>query len=81
MRWCVIRHPDVADPGVVPEDSIEHYEARGWTRVSGWVENGQHLNAAAFPPREDPAPAAKSEPTPEPASGRKAPAKSSEESS
>lgn len=79
MRWCVIRHPDVRDPGVVPEDSIEHYEGHGWARVSDWVENGQHLSAAAFPPRE-PEPEPAPDPAPEPAPARKA-AKHSEESS
>jgi hypothetical protein len=68
MRWCVIRHPDLAEPAVVAEDSLQHYEDRGYERVSGWSTD-PHLPGGQFPPLEGP------EPTPEPASAKKAVAK------
>lgn len=53
MRWCLITHPDVAAPAAIAEDSLEHYEYRGWTRVSGWTTD-PHLPFAQYPPREEP---------------------------
>lgn len=34
MDWFVMRHPDIAVPGVVPESAVEHHRGRGWLRVS-----------------------------------------------
>lgn len=77
MRWCVIRHPEIADTAVIAEDSLEHYEARGWARVSGWATD-PHLPKGQFPLAEEaPAP----EPAPEPEPERKPAKSSSKESS
>lgn len=75
MRWCVIRHPDVTDAGVVPEDSIEHYEARDWVRVSDWADNAHDLKPAQYPAPES-APVPELEPQPD-----RKPAKSSSKES
>lgn len=72
MRWCVITHPDLAGPSVVAEDSLAHYEARGYTRVSGWSTDS-HLPIGQYPPLED-------EPAPEPAPVKSAKTSSKESS-
>lgn len=32
--FAVVRHPDIAAPGIVPVAALEHHRARGWFRVS-----------------------------------------------
>jgi len=34
--FAVIRHPDVAVPGVCPEGALEYQRTQGWYRVSEW---------------------------------------------
>lgn len=41
MDWFVIRHPDLAQPGVVPESALDHHRARGWLRVSEALSNDE----------------------------------------
>ena len=36
MRFAVVRHPDVAAPGVIPESALAMQRAQGWYRVSDW---------------------------------------------
>lgn len=64
MRWCLIRHPDLAGPAVVAEDSLEHHETHGWKRISGWVDD-PHVPPSQFPPLEAVEPAADPEPAPD----------------
>jgi hypothetical protein len=33
-NFAVVRHPDIATPGIVPAAALEHQRARGWVRVS-----------------------------------------------
>lgn len=32
--FAVVRHPDIATPGIVPAAALEHQRARGWVRIS-----------------------------------------------
>lgn len=32
--FAVVRHPDIATPGICPAAALEHQRARGWVRVS-----------------------------------------------
>lgn len=32
--FAVVRHPDIAAPGIVPATALEHQRARGWIRIS-----------------------------------------------
>jgi hypothetical protein len=48
MRYCVIRHPDLTQPGTCPETSLEHHESLGWTRVSDWANSPAQFNLAEF---------------------------------
>lgn len=32
--FAVIRHPDIAAPGIVPAAALEQQRARGWVRIS-----------------------------------------------
>lgn len=61
MRWCVIRHPDVERPAVIPETSLATHEYRGWQRVSDWASDQTTLHPAdyadAAPVVDEPAPA------------------------
>lgn len=36
MRFCVIRHPDVAALGTCAETALQHHKDNGWHRVSEW---------------------------------------------
>lgn len=65
VRWCLIRHPDLADaaPAPVAEDALAYYEPRGWARVSGWTTD-PHTPVEAYPRHED---APEPEPEPKPA--------------
>lgn len=33
-NFAVVRHPDIATPGIVPAAALEQQRARGWVRVS-----------------------------------------------
>ena len=35
--FAVVRHPDVAVPGVLPEEALEYQRLQGWYRVSEFV--------------------------------------------
>jgi hypothetical protein len=50
MHYAVIRHPDVATPGVCPETSIEHHRGLGWRRVSAWTTEPDRLVLNDFGP-------------------------------
>lgn len=66
MRWCVIRHPELDQPGVIPETSLELYGHRGWQRVSEWTTDQTTLQPAdyadAAPVADEPAESAESAP-------------------
>ena len=34
--FAVVRHPDIAEPGICPQGALEHQRAIGWFRVSPW---------------------------------------------
>jgi len=34
--FAVVRHPDIENPGIVPEGALEAHRVRGWYRVSEW---------------------------------------------
>jgi len=34
VAFAVVRHPDVAVPGVLPEEALEYQRLQGWYRVS-----------------------------------------------
>lgn len=52
MRFCVIRHPDVVNAGVIPETALEHHEAHGWTQVSDWSTDVHSLHPESYPAPE-----------------------------
>lgn len=55
VRWCLIRHPDLADaaPAPVAEEAFaDYYEPRGWARISGWTDD-PHTPADVWPRHED----------------------------
>lgn len=37
MSFAVVRHPDVAVPGVLPEEAMEYQRLQGWYRVSDFA--------------------------------------------
>ena len=65
MSFAVFRHPDVAVAGSYPAESAEYARARGWYRVSDWLEQNQ-FNLAAYGP-DAPDLDAEPEPTAKPA--------------
>jgi len=34
--FAVVRHPDIAEPGIVPQGAIDLLVVNGWYRVSDW---------------------------------------------
>lgn len=36
MSFAVVRHPDIAEPGIVPQGAIDLLVVNGWYRVSDW---------------------------------------------
>lgn len=48
MRWCVIRHPDIEEPAVIPETSLVGHQYRGWQRVSGWESDQTTFHLADY---------------------------------
>lgn len=73
MDRYVMRHPDIEQPGMVPESALEHHRGRGWIRVSDAISerNKDQVTLADYAdaPDLDAAPAALEAP------GAKTPAK------
>jgi len=42
--FAVVRHPDVAVPGVLPEEAMEAQRLHGWYRVSDFAPQPSDLN-------------------------------------
>jgi hypothetical protein len=52
-RYAVVRHPDVAVPGVVADSALDDHRSRGWYRVSDWADDPADLYPPAFADGED----------------------------
>lgn len=42
--FAVVRHPDIAELGVIPAAALETHRTRGWYRVSEWREQPADLH-------------------------------------
>lgn len=61
--FAAVRHPDIEVLGVVPDGALESHRARGWYRVSDWVERPADLH---LPDYEDVTTDLDAEPEPKP---------------
>ena len=48
MKFCVIRHPDLTNPGTCPESALDHHRGMGWFRVSDWREGPEYFHLPDF---------------------------------
>jgi hypothetical protein len=62
-NFAVVRHPDIATPGIVPAAALEQQRARGWVRVSDLRNEPADFHLADFADTFDDLDA---EPEPEP---------------
>jgi hypothetical protein len=46
--FAVVRHPDVADPGICPQASLEYQRGLGWYRVSPWFDEPSAIHLPAY---------------------------------
>jgi hypothetical protein len=44
MSFAVVRHPDIAALGIVPDAALDAHRANGWFRVSGWCDQPADLH-------------------------------------
>lgn len=42
--FAAVRHPDIEALGVIPQGAYEMHRARGWVRVSDWVDDPAELH-------------------------------------
>jgi hypothetical protein len=47
-NFAVVRHPDIATPGIVPAAALEQQRARGWVRVSDLRNEPADFHLADF---------------------------------
>jgi hypothetical protein len=76
-NFAVVRHPDIATPGIVPAAALEQQRARGWVRVSDLRNEPADFHLADFADSFDDLDA---EPEPEPKATKKAAATTKESS-
>ena len=48
MSFAVVRHPDIATPGIVPAAALEQQRARGWVRISDLRNEPRDFNLDDF---------------------------------
>jgi hypothetical protein len=72
--FAVVRHPDVAVPGVLPEEAMEYQRLQGWYRVSEFAAQPSDLDLSR-PEFGPDAPDLDAEPEEKPKTARKATAK------
>ncbi len=68
-NFAVVRHPDIATPGIVPAAALEHQRARGWVRISDLRNEPADFHLPDFADVFDDLDA---EPEPEPKAAKKA---------
>lgn len=50
MGFAVVRHPDVAVAGVLPEQALPVQRVNGWYRVSGFASTPADLDPPSYGP-------------------------------
>lgn len=53
MGFAVVRHPDIAAPGIVPAASLALHRAKGWVRVSELRDEPADFNLDDFADAHD----------------------------
>jgi hypothetical protein len=51
--FAVVRHPDIATPGIIPRGALESHRARGWYRVSEWTDQPSDLHLPDYADADD----------------------------
>lgn len=74
-NFAVVRHPDIATPGIVPAAALAQQRARGWVRVSDLRNEPADFHLADFADTYDDLDA-----EPEPKAAKKAAATTKESS-
>ena len=39
MEFVTLRHPDIANPAVVPESAVDHWRANGWVATDDQADD------------------------------------------
>lgn len=76
-NFAVVRHPDIAAPGIVAAAALDTQRAKGWVRVSEYRNEPADFHLADFADSFDDLDA---EPEPEPKAAKKAAATTKESS-